>query len=85
MSPAENLKSSKIQASELWGTKKISKYLEMKKMGVLEIEAYKYVTWRIKNNLMDCVASHQIILNSPSYISIGFSNYSSAESGITTA
>ncbi len=57
----------------------------MKKMGVLEIEAYKYVTWRIKNNLMDCVASHQIILNSPSYISIGFSNYSSAESGITTA
>jgi hypothetical protein len=85
VSPAENLKSSKIQASELWGTKKISKYLEMKKMGVLEIEAYKYVTWRIKNNLMDCVASHQIILNSPSYISIGFSNYSSAESGITTA
>jgi len=85
VSPAENLKSSKIQASELRGTKKISKYLEMKKMGVLEIEAYKYVTWRIKNNLMDCVASHQIILNSPSYISIGFSNYSSAESGITTA
>jgi len=85
VSPAENLKSSKIQASELWGTKKISKCLEMKKMGVLEIEAYKYVTWRIKNNLMDCVASHQIILNSPSYISIGFSNYSSAESGITTA
>jgi hypothetical protein len=65
--------------------KKISKCLEMKKMGVLEIEACKYVTWRIKNNLMDCVASHQIILNSPSYISIGFSNYSSAESGITTA
>jgi len=85
VSPAENLKSSKIQASELWGTKKFSKCLEMKKMGVLEIEAYKYVTWRIKNNLMDCVASHQIILNSPSYISIGFSNYSSAESGITTA
>jgi hypothetical protein len=54
VSPAENLKSSNIQAYELWGTTFFSKHLEMKKMGVLEIEAYKYVTWRIKNNLMDC-------------------------------
>jgi hypothetical protein len=53
-SPAENLKSSKIQAYELWGTIVFSKHLEMKKMGVLEREAYKYVIWRIKNNLMDC-------------------------------
>ncbi len=54
VSPAENLKSSNIQAYEVWGTTVFSKHLEMKKMGVLEIEAYKYVTWRIKNNLMDC-------------------------------
>ncbi len=62
-----------------------SKHLERKKMGVLEIEAYKYVTWRIKNNLMENLTIHQIILNSSSYIFIGFSKYSQAETGITTA
>jgi hypothetical protein len=39
VSPAENLKSSNIQAYELWGTIVFSKHFEMKKMGVLEIEA----------------------------------------------
>jgi hypothetical protein len=32
----------------VWGTTFFSKHLEMKKMGALEIEAYKYLTWRIK-------------------------------------
>jgi hypothetical protein len=39
VSPAGNLKSSNIQAYEVWGTTVFSKHLEMKKMGVLEIEA----------------------------------------------